>query len=281
MVQVFKNQQFQRRISNHSFPILVNTPESHHKSHDSNVAVVLFGFAGSHMKQLGKHSSMYNSLGYTTVSCILPMHYTFTYDIANIRRCGREVLDRLAQENITKIVPVCFSNNGAILYQHILDQLRPGDADIVGTVFDSAPGPMLGHVFWFLPESLTNPPAAPDKLSLILGQVWINAANRVPVKESLSKGLEQVRGFQHNPSVPWPSHYFKHQDTSMWPKLFIYSEGDQMIRWQFLDSVVKNNIARGRRTEQWRVQKAGHVAIQKMYPDQYRQRVETFLHSLM
>ena len=57
-------------------------------------------------------------------------------------------------------------------------------------------------------------------------------------------------------------------------------EGDQMIRWQFLADVVQRNVARGRRTEEWRVERAGHVAIQKKYPEQYREKVDWFLKSL-
>ena len=53
-----------------------------------------------------------------------------------------------------------------------------------------------------------------------------------------------------------------------------------MIRWQFLADVVQRNVARGRRTEEWRVERAGHVAIQKMYPEQYREKVDWFLKSL-
>ena len=218
-------QQYSRRISSTEFPMPIIVTKPAVSRSEENVAVVLCGFAGSKYKHLEKHSLMYNDLGYKTIHCVMPMEYTFTYDIDNIRRCSRELIDKVVQENVSKMVTVCFSNNGALLYQHMLPQLGPGDPQILGTVFDSAPGPMLGHAFWFLPDIISNPPAAPDKLSLILGQIWINAANRIPLKHSLRAAMWQMKNFKSNPSIPWPSHYFKYQDTSSWPKLFIYSEG--------------------------------------------------------
>ena len=77
----------------------------------------MFGFAGSSFKQLEKHSSLYNSLGYRTLSCIVPHHYTFTFDMDSIIDCSNMVLESMAKERMERVVPVAFSNNGAILYQ--------------------------------------------------------------------------------------------------------------------------------------------------------------------
>ena len=73
------------------FEIISSPPERCQPQIPDNLAVLLFGFAGSSMKQLEKHSRLYNSLGYKTLSCILPQQYLFRFDVPNIVKCSKQV----------------------------------------------------------------------------------------------------------------------------------------------------------------------------------------------
>ena len=55
--------------------------------------VIVFGSAGMTPKQLSKFSQLYNSLGFKTISCILPQEHIFHYDIPKIKACSQKVLD--------------------------------------------------------------------------------------------------------------------------------------------------------------------------------------------
>ena len=61
--------------------------------------------------------------------------------------------------------------------------------------------------------------------------------------------------------------------------MFIHSERDPLIPWRFVSSVVAENRGRGRRVEEWRLQDTGHVDHFKRHPEEYRERVSTFLDS--
>ena len=75
------------------FEIITSPPDRCHPSIPDNLAVLLFGFAGSSMKQLEKHSKLYNNLGYKTLSCILPQQYIFRFDVPNIVKCSQQVIN--------------------------------------------------------------------------------------------------------------------------------------------------------------------------------------------
>ena len=77
--------------SDSEFEIIVTEAEIKNKISDRNVAVLLFGFAGSSYKQLEKHSVLYNSLGYKTLHCILPIRHIFHYDVPRIISCSQKV----------------------------------------------------------------------------------------------------------------------------------------------------------------------------------------------
>ena len=74
------------------FEIIISPPQRCQSQIPDNLAVLLFGFAGSSMKQLEKHSKLYNNLGYKTLSCILPQQYLFRFDVPNIVKCSKQVL---------------------------------------------------------------------------------------------------------------------------------------------------------------------------------------------
>ena len=64
------------------FPIWVSGPEAHSSSPPSSPSVMLFGFAGSSPHHLAKQAAVYSSLGYTSLSCIMPERHLFCYDVS-------------------------------------------------------------------------------------------------------------------------------------------------------------------------------------------------------
>ena len=264
------------RVSPSSVTFKVSDAASSEKSETvpDNFAVLLFGFAGSSFKQLDKHSMLYNSLGYKTVSCILPKENIFHNDTRSVSAFSRSVLDKVTEEGIRSVVTVAFSNNGTAVYQHLVTQLtdQPRDLRVTGSVFDSGPGP----------AQLSYKPGTerqtPGRLFLTLAYLSVNSANGVSLRENLQLVARQTRRLTWDPSVSWCGHWLKHEDPGTWPVLFIYSEADKLIPSRWLDTVVGKNMER-RRTESWRIRDANHVAALKNYPDKYRETVKTFLES--
>ena len=92
----------------------------------------------------------------------------------------------------------------------------------------------------------------------------------------------KLKDLQKKPdNVSWMGYWVKHQDRGGWPLLFIHSERDPLIPWRFVSSVVAENRGRGRRVEEWRLQDTGHVDHFKRHPEEYRERVATFLDSCL
>jgi len=175
-----------------TFEIVISDSERKKSDRDANVAnvgIVLFGYSGSPLRYLQKHSLMYNSLGYRTIACAIPNEYTWTWDVDNIQVCCDRILDTISNEKMSKVVPVCFSNNGALYYQFFSQKILRGecsDVDIVGAIFDSGPGPVLGKFSLMLPEPLAHKPSPPPKLQLLLARLFVNRANRMSDRQSLS-----------------------------------------------------------------------------------------------
>ena len=55
------------------------------------VAVLLLGNAGATFRQLERHSELYNTLGFRTLACTLPLQFVFHYDIPNTVRFCKQV----------------------------------------------------------------------------------------------------------------------------------------------------------------------------------------------
>jgi len=246
-----------------------------------NFAVLLFGFAGSTFRQLDKHSELYNSLGYKTLSCILPIENMFHNDARNVSAFSRSVLDRVSEEGIKSVATVAFSNNGTAVYHHLVTHItaQPHDLRVIGSVFDSGPGPAqlpYNPKTSDVTNSLDRRP--PGRLFLTMAYLGVNKANGLGLLENLKLVARQQRQMSCDPNVSFCGHWMKHEDPSSWPVLFIYSEADKLIPARWLDTVVGKNMER-RRVEFWRIRDTNHVAAFKKYPDKYRETVKTFLES--
>jgi len=246
-------------------------------------SVLLFGFAGSKKHQLEKHSKLYNELGYRTLYCILPLQHLFHYDVHRIRDCAHWVLDSAMRERMERVVCHSFSNNGAALYQQLTHVVaQQGDVSIAGAVFDSAPGPL--HLIDTLFPYRQTKDLGIQKPLIQLAYCMVNNVNGASFSEILSASKLQRSDLQRtwplHSQVPWCGSFIKYHDNNSWPTLFLASKKDRQIPWSYVDSVVKEQERRGRKTKLFLFPNSGHVAHLKVHPDLYKQEVSAFLQSI-
>jgi len=249
----------------------------------SRPSVLLFGFAGSKKHQLEKHSKLYNDLGFHTLYCILPLQHLFHYDIHRIRDCANWVLDAAAREGMERVVCHAFSNNGAALYQQFTHLVAAqGDVNIAGAVFDSAPGPL--HMLDYLFPYKQTKDLGIQQLLIRLAYAGVNKVNGASISEILSASRIQKsdlqRTWQLHSQVPWCGPFLKYNDNGSWPTLFLASKKDRQIPWSYVNSVMREQERKGRRTKLFLFPTSDHVAHLKVHPDLYKQEVSIFLESI-
>ena len=250
--------------------------------------VLVFGYAGSGLRQLEKHCKLYNSLGYRTLSCVPPQEFLFHYDVPQLVQLSRSVLEAAEEKQMLSFVIHCVSNNGATLYQHLTQELSCPEYDhlqVKGAVFDSGPGPqtLLPRPALFSKLRRDKSEARPPgKLFLQTAYLSVNQANKLSLRDNMRMMVRQWRDLEPDPSVSWVGHHLKYQDWGPWPLLFIYSKADPLIPWKFLSGLVEEIKARdsGRVVKELCLDKSGHVAHLKTHPDLYTQTVTQFLQSL-
>jgi len=218
--------------NNASFEIFYGNPKCKEKS---SISIVLFGFAGSPIHQLEKMSKVYTELGHRTFYCILPMKFTFSYDIVNIKKCADEVISTLKREEISEVVCHSLSNNGGVLYQQFSQQVMNENAlKIKGAVFDSSPGPLgFQNIQKYLKIAGIEKwrPSRQTPVFLPAHHFGVNMANRVPLAQTLTEIIYQLRflkkHWKENKYVPWIGAYMTEHERQAWPLLFIYSKNGE------------------------------------------------------
>ena len=112
----------------------------------------------------------------------------------------------------------------------------------------------------------------------------VNKVNGASFGEILSASRLQKsdlqRTWQLHSQVPWCGSFLKYEDTNPWPTLFLASKKDRQIPWSYVDSVMKEQERRGRKTKLFLFPSSGHVAHLKVHPELYKQEVSAFLQSI-
>ena len=94
-------------VSSQKFDIRVSAPHTtpRHSRVPEGAAVLLIGNAGATFRQLERHSELYNSLGFRTLACTLPLQFVFHYDIPNtVRFCKQVIANAWHAEVIVSIM---------------------------------------------------------------------------------------------------------------------------------------------------------------------------------
>ena len=80
--------------------------------------------------------------------------------------------------------------------------------------------------------------------------------------------------------MPWCGPFLKYNDNGSWPTLFLASKKDRQIPWSYVESVMREQERKGRRTKLFLFPTSDHVAHLKVHPDLYKQEVSIFLESI-
>ena len=112
----------------------------------------------------------------------------------------------------------------------------------------------------------------------------VNKVNGASFGEILSASRLQKSDLQRtwhlHSQVPWCGSFLKYEDTNPWPTLFLASKKDRQIPWSYVDSVMKEQERKGRKTKLFLFPRSGHVAHLKVHPELYKQEVSAFLQSI-
>ena len=137
-------------ISKHETKLVIQEPEQTEFTEfvDSNTkpVVLLFGWGGASHKNLGKYSSIYLGVGFTTVQYILPTRHIFR-DTAQIPHLMDCLLMQLEKVDIydRPVYVHCLSDTGVMCYQG-MDVVRRQSSKmkkmkLQGVIWDSCCGP--------------------------------------------------------------------------------------------------------------------------------------------
>merc|ERR1711892_272469 len=158
---------------------------------------------------------------------------------------------------------------------------------IKGAVFDSSPRPLgIQNIQKYLDIDGIQKyrPSRQTPLLLPFHHFGVNMANRVPIAQTLPEILDQLRflknNWKHNKHVPWIGAYMMEHERESWPLLFIYSKNDKLLKWRYVDEVVRVQTLTGRPVLSKMFNKsgsAGHVAHLKYRPMEYREMVQRLL----
>jgi len=213
----------------------------------------------------------------------MPHKHIFQYDVASIRECAGQVLDKIQENGVDKIVVHAFSNNGIVMYQHlyyILQQQKKMDL-CKGLILDSGPGPMS-----LRKKFKKNYKDNQSKIFLPIALFSVNAANKVPVTENIKQVKATIKVLSENlekyQDVPWTGSFLTHHEQGTWPLLLFYSKEDVLMPQTYLERMLDHQKSRNpeRQINSNKFVGSGHVAHYKKFPDQYETLVQNFMKSL-
>ena len=121
------------------------------KKKNVDTSVLVCGWAGSKRVHVEKYTDLFaKNFGLDTFGCILPMADFMSYDHETQSVFTRQVLNGVAQKTKERkdkvnLILLCLSNNGATVYQHVVQQCADKELfqrkfSIAGAIFDSGPG---------------------------------------------------------------------------------------------------------------------------------------------
>ena len=127
------------------------------KKNSKKAAVLVCGWAGSKRSNVEKYTELFSQrFGLETFGCILPMVHFTSFDHDGMSDFATNVLTEMSRKidaDDVDLVLHTLSNNGASVYQHVVELCKDGNAfkdkfRISGAVFDSGPGwPLLNFAF--------------------------------------------------------------------------------------------------------------------------------------
>ncbi|XP_075037706.1 transmembrane protein 53 [Mixophyes fleayi] len=236
--------------------------------------VILLGWAGCKDQYLAKYSSIYHDQGCVVIRYTAGWRTVFfaeSFGLRSLRHQAQKLLELLFDYEIEKnpIIFHVFSNGGFMLYRYIVQLLHShrqlSKLQVVGTIFDSAPGNrnICGSV------RALNTVLTPSTNRLLRYLALAAFAVMVFILRIL---LYPVTRFLHE------NHYDKmKKDPSLWPHLYLYSRSDSIISYTDVENMIQFRRRRHLPTECVDFQKSEHVCHYRRYPQRYSEICSAFL----
>jgi len=259
---------------------LKNLPERFQSSRPAPL-VLLFGWAGSSDKNLGKYSELYRRAGCTTVQYSLPSRHIFR-DTAQVPDLMSHLYSSLVSHNLSRHPTFIhsLSDTGVLCYQGLsLALARQGaELDIRGVVWDSCPGPCpevtlprimaILIVNWVccMRDGTGAVRGVHNSWRLLRDRVWPNYLRKL-------KGLPVELNFTGG---EWYGHFGRDHPPPT-PELFLYSKTDFYLPWRYLEEEVLS-LREGRDSKAVRWDKSSHVSHYKTHKQEYANHVLDFVY---
>jgi len=264
--------------------------------HQENATVrtpvaIIFGWGGASHKNVSKYSSIYYKTGCTTVQYILPTRHLFrdTDQIPDIMENILEQLDDMGLVGFGSPTFIhCLCDTGVMCYQGMdIAMKRSGRSlNIKGVVWDSCPGPYPEVSFVrytvftvvFLLCCARDWAQGDATLLDFFRSIYFLVAHRIiPSIKKKIDGIPITFGLIQG---VWAGHFARDHCKSrkMIPELFLYSNNDYYLSFQYLETMVLD--IRQRTKSPFRAVRfsgSPHVAHLRHFSVKYKQEIADFL----
>ncbi|GBG31742.1 Transmembrane protein 53 [Hondaea fermentalgiana] len=187
-----------------------------------------------------------------------------------------------------RVVVHCMSNNGGLELNDVLKKLEqeadaPWKPDIRGIVFDSCPGNLTFRAWsgaLFASSSNKLPLGLGLGAGILATTLGLHATlGGVGTIAVLGAGLVAGRSFENFLTERYHRHMVER--TAGIPKLFLYSDGDDLVTYDAVEAVAKRMKDNGDDVSMHRFDGTMHVAHMMAERDKYEKEVSSFLEKIL
>ncbi|XP_045114707.1 transmembrane protein 53-B-like isoform X3 [Portunus trituberculatus] len=238
---------------------------------DKEPVVFLLGWLGAQDQHLAKYCTIYNQRGCITIRYTSPSSYVFFRPAVKLMPIARKLLSLLRDMSLDDH-PVffhMFSNNGSVLYYYLTQAMAEPTAPhitVKGCIFDSTPAPR--RIFSGVRAMYeVTPGSVWMKLCVSLGMMlYLLGWKVLSISWTIISGKLPI-----NP--PWTLV----EDSSRSPQLFLYSRADKLISFQDVELFMSERQRVGVPVVAKCWPDSPHVQHYRVYPEEYREVVYSFL----
>ncbi|KAK3253534.1 hypothetical protein CYMTET_37219 [Cymbomonas tetramitiformis] len=244
--------------------------------------ILLLGWAGCNLKNLGKYEDVYRSMGHTTLPytehCQIGIQEFRVH--STLRKHARIVCDKIMKlhKEDSEISIVChvFSNGGGMLWAEICRQMslqNQSSFRFAGLIFDSCPGELVNikNMWNFFYESQRS--EAVRAIFYLLTPLF---AFLFFVFYAFTGQFMQ----RYNFDAAYFDNWLKYPFLKQTPALFLYSKDDILIPSTTVEDMIRRQRLAGVATTVKSWKHSTHVQHLRRHPKEYIEEVTHFLNSL-
>ena len=230
---------------------------------------ILLGWGNGHYKHLSKYSLLFEKHNFTTVCLTTSLLKLFTRPVSMANQCCADILratSELTNQNKDRpVIVMTFSNTGTAVFYSLVKHLHkdPSSLNLIGTIFDSCPIPMNKNAI----RASENGALAYFKSSSLFTKFMVK--NITKVLSGIVLYTNPVRKVFLTTLV---------ESTCPGPQLFLFSEADELVRWEDIEDFVKERQLRGVEVYSRRWKDSKHVRHLNTHSEEYEAEVDEFIH---